>query len=149
MADNYFTILRNTGMPTTWFNDGVELSGGQAFTVGKEGDARNWMHIERALELLLSSYFKTLLRSLPPPSPSRTDRLVNAPCIGGRPAVLTTNIALLPEFSPPSPSVRLREVEAHRNALLGSDTVDTYINHPLSHAVDGKDGTFFQSTKSA
>lgn len=147
MADNYFTILRNAGMPTTWFDDGVELGGGQAFTVGKEGDERNWMHIERALELLLSSHFEPLSRSLPPPS--RTDRLAYAPCIGGRPAVLTTNITLLPEFSPSSSSMPLREVEAHRNALLGSDTVDTYINHPFSHAVDGKEDTFFQSTESA
>jgi hypothetical protein len=140
MADNYFTILRNAGMPTTWFDDGVELGGGQPFTVGNEGNERNWKHIERSLGLLL-------LKPLPKPlSPSHTDRFTYAPCIGGRPAVLTTNITFLPEFSPPSPSMRLREVEAHRIALLRSGTVETYIGHPFSHAVDGKDETFFQST---
>lgn len=142
MADNYFTILRNAGMPTTWFHDGVELGGGQPFTVGIEGDERNWGHIERALGFLL-------FKSVPKPiSPSGADRFAYAPCIGGRPAVLTTNITLLPEFSPPLPSMRLREVEAQRIAFLGSGTVETYINHPFSHAVDGKDETFFQSTSS-
>lgn len=143
MADNYFTILRNAGVPTTWFDDGVELGGGQPFTVGSEGNERNWRHIERALELLL-------LKSLPKPlpHPTETDRLAYAPCIGGRPALLATNIRFIPEFSPSSPSVRLRTVEAHRIALLGSGTVETYINHPFSHAVDGKDETFFQSTES-
>lgn len=143
MADNYFTILRNAGMPTTWFEDGVELGGGQAFTVGNEGDERNWKHIERALELLL---LKPLAKPLQ--CSTRTDRLASVPCIGGRPAVLATNITFLPEFSPPSPSMRLREVEAHRIAFLGSGTVETYINHPISHAVDGKDETFFRSTES-
>jgi hypothetical protein len=143
LADNYFTILRNAGTPTTWFDDGVELGGGQAFTVGNEGEERNWKHIEHALELLL---LKPLAN--PPKHLTRTDRLTYAPCTGGRPAVLTTNIVLLPDFSPPSPSTRLREVEAHRIALLGSSTVETYINHPLSHAVDGTDETFFQSTES-
>jgi hypothetical protein len=142
MADNYFTILRNAGMPTIWVDDGVELGGGQAFTVGNEGNERNWAHIERALELLLHET-KTLRHA------TSGDRLTYAPCIGGGPAVLATNIKLLPEFGPPPPSMRLREVEAHRTALLGSGTAETYINHPLCHAVDGRDDTFFQSTESA
>ena len=143
MADNYFTILRNAGMPTAWFDDGVELGGGQPFTVANEGIERNWKHIEHALELLLS---KSLPRPLP--NPTLAEQLAHAPCIGGRPAVLATNITLLPEFSPPLLSMGLREVEAHRIALLGAGTVETYINHPLSHAVDGRDETLFQSTES-
>ena len=86
VADNYFTLLRNAGMPTTWFNDGVELGGGQSFTVGNEGDECNWRHIECALGLLL---FRSVLT---PPSPSGTDQFAYAACIGDRPAVLTTNI---------------------------------------------------------
>lgn len=73
-------------MPTTWFNDGVELGGGQSFTVGNEGDECNWRHIECALGLLL---FRSVLT---PPSPSGTDQFAYAACIGDRPAVLTTNI---------------------------------------------------------
>ena len=44
MADNYFTILRNHP-PETWFNQGIELGGGQAFTVGYEGHERNKKYI--------------------------------------------------------------------------------------------------------
>ena len=44
MADNYFTILSNT-MPERWFDAGLELGGGQPFTVGKEGEERNNRHI--------------------------------------------------------------------------------------------------------
>ena len=44
MADNYFTILRNR-VPEIWFDQGVELGGGQPFTVGVEGDERNIRHI--------------------------------------------------------------------------------------------------------
>jgi hypothetical protein len=35
MADNYFTVLRNHP-PETWFDQGIELGGGQAFIVGYE-----------------------------------------------------------------------------------------------------------------
>ena len=44
MADNYFTILSNN-IPERWFDGGVELGGGQAFTVGQEGEERNNRHI--------------------------------------------------------------------------------------------------------
>ena len=44
MADNYFIILSNT-IPERWFDAGVELGGGQAFTVGQEGEDRNNRHI--------------------------------------------------------------------------------------------------------
>jgi hypothetical protein len=46
MADNYFTILSNT-FTETWFDQGVELGGGQPFSVGVEGDERNKRHIVR------------------------------------------------------------------------------------------------------
>ena len=44
MADNYFTILSNT-LPERWFDAGVELGGGQPFTVGREGEERNDRHM--------------------------------------------------------------------------------------------------------
>lgn len=44
MADNYFTILRNE-IPERWFEPGIPLGGGQAFTVGSEGEERNNRHI--------------------------------------------------------------------------------------------------------
>lgn len=48
MADNYFTILMNA-IPETWFDQSVELGGGQPFTVGIEGDERNNRHVVSCL----------------------------------------------------------------------------------------------------
>ena len=44
MADNFFTILANK-IPDIWFDHGIELGGGQPFTVGLEGQARNERYI--------------------------------------------------------------------------------------------------------
>ena len=44
MADNFFTILSN-GYSEIWFDQGVELGGGEAFTVGIEGEERNRKYI--------------------------------------------------------------------------------------------------------
>lgn len=46
MADNYFTVLANR-VPELWLDQGIELGGGQPFTVGHEGDERNTKHIVR------------------------------------------------------------------------------------------------------
>jgi hypothetical protein len=46
MADNYYTILKNR-MPEIWFDQGIELGGGQPFTVGVDGNERNNRHIVR------------------------------------------------------------------------------------------------------
>lgn len=53
MADNYFTILSNS-FPEVWFDQGIELGGGQPFTVGIEGDERNRRHLVRRVLLLPS-----------------------------------------------------------------------------------------------
>lgn len=44
MADNYYTILSNS-IPEIWFDQGIELGGGQPFTVGTAGEIRNNKHI--------------------------------------------------------------------------------------------------------
>ena len=44
MADNYFTILHNE-VAEVWLDQGMELGGGQPFTVGNEGEQRNRKHI--------------------------------------------------------------------------------------------------------
>lgn len=53
MADNYFTILANR-RAETWLDHGIELGGGQPFTVGAEGDERNDKYMVRVTALLLS-----------------------------------------------------------------------------------------------
>lgn len=45
MADNYYTLLANR-VPETWVVPGEEIGGqDRAFTVGEEGDDRNWLYM--------------------------------------------------------------------------------------------------------
>lgn len=61
MADNYFSVLQGSGKPPqTWVDQGIELGGGQAFTVGTEGDERNRRHIVGSLSLSPAFDFFTL-----------------------------------------------------------------------------------------
>lgn len=55
MSDNYFTILSNT-YSDVWFDQGLELGGGQPFTVGSEGDERNNYYIVRYLPFPLTLF---------------------------------------------------------------------------------------------
>jgi hypothetical protein len=48
MADNYFTILGNR-VPEIWLDQGIELGGGQPFSVSSEGHERNARHIVSAI----------------------------------------------------------------------------------------------------
>ena len=54
MADNYFAILSNR-VPEIWFDQGIELAGGQPFTVGVEGDERNNRHIVSAVHTIIAA----------------------------------------------------------------------------------------------
>ncbi|KAI0257063.1 hypothetical protein BJV78DRAFT_5550 [Lactifluus subvellereus] len=51
IADNYFWVLRNHP-PETWFDQGIELGGGHAFTVGYEGHEGSKKYIGRLSPLL-------------------------------------------------------------------------------------------------
>jgi hypothetical protein len=44
MADNFYTLLSNR-VQEIWFDQGVELGGGEAFTVGEQGTERNRRYI--------------------------------------------------------------------------------------------------------
>ncbi|KIY50515.1 hypothetical protein FISHEDRAFT_12158, partial [Fistulina hepatica ATCC 64428] len=100
MADNYFSILSNT-YAQLWFDQGFELGGGQPFTVGSEGNARNQRHIIRAAEMLDSLMDCNGLCQADMPYVSHDPTLSSphqshyAPC-RGRPCVLETDIQLLP-----------------------------------------------------
>lgn len=56
MADNYFSILANR-QAQIWFDHGIQLGGGQPFTVGHEGDERNEKHIVRILPSAGTGWF--------------------------------------------------------------------------------------------
>ncbi|KAF8899086.1 hypothetical protein BD779DRAFT_1486946 [Infundibulicybe gibba] len=144
MADNYFTILGNT-YPETWFDQGVELGGGQAFTVGPEGDERNNQHITKATELLQSIMtchqppcvkpfqgsadipYVVMENGISPPTRNRS------PCIGTL-CLFETNIDLLPN-------------EFTFIARLGEERQEYYLSYPPSYAVDGRPETKFQSPR--
>lgn len=55
MADNYFTILHND-FTEIWHDQGIELGGGQPFTVGIEGEQRNALHIVSVLASFILVY---------------------------------------------------------------------------------------------
>lgn len=53
MADNYFTILANRPKDRElWLSRGIELGGGEPFTVGAAGEERNNLHIVSAKIIL-------------------------------------------------------------------------------------------------
>ncbi len=54
MADNYFSVLGNR-LLETWFDQGIELGGGQAFTVGSQGHDRNKKHIVSITPFVISN----------------------------------------------------------------------------------------------
>ena len=57
MADNYFTILANRPKDRElWLSRGIELGGGEPFTVGAAGEERNNLHIVSA-KIILHSFF--------------------------------------------------------------------------------------------
>ncbi|EKM61671.1 uncharacterized protein PHACADRAFT_83532 [Phanerochaete carnosa HHB-10118-sp] len=152
MADNYYTILSNR-LPEIWFDQGIELGGGQPFTIGREGDDRNDRHILRATE-----YLAALLRSfgaqqLPYISrdPEQAEASVaRAVCRGAR-CLLETNIALLPgnlEHVSLAPGDIL-DLETQNRARLNDDEAQLYLQHPPSRAVDDRFETYFQSLHSA
>ncbi|GJE89677.1 hypothetical protein PsYK624_057830 [Phanerochaete sordida] len=148
MADNYYTILSNRP-PEIWFDQGVELGGGQPFTVGEAGEDRNNRHILRATEYLTALRRDSGAQYLPyvsrDPEPAETS-VARAACRGAR-CLLETNIALLPgdlEHICTAPSDMLEMAKRNR-ARLNDDAAQLYLHHPPSHAVDDRAETFFQS----
>lgn len=62
MGDNYFAIMRNV-VPEAWFDQGIEFGGGQAFTVGTEGNERNRKHFVSLYYFFLSLSHKLVDKS--------------------------------------------------------------------------------------
>jgi hypothetical protein len=152
MADNYFTILNNR-IPEVWFDQGIELGGGQPFTVGMEGHERNKMHIINAcryLDTLLSAFKSSDESRLPFIEVDATTPaghpIFQAPCLGAS-CLLQTNIPLLPtnskDGSHTADDIFVQELRSIQS--LGQDAVDHYLRFPPSQAVDGRPDTAFRS----
>ncbi|KAI0778708.1 hypothetical protein BD413DRAFT_511125 [Trametes elegans] len=161
MADNFFTILSNR-VPEVWFDQGFELGGGQAFTVGFAGDERNRNYTLRATQ-----YLEGLTRcgrascdapgtdaEQGQPSPPyvtlnrlhETSRRTRAACRGSA-CVLETNIRLVPDgVSHIAANVSDMLTLERRNAdVLGPSGEHNYLQHPPSNAVDLKTASVFRS----
>ncbi|KAF8560116.1 hypothetical protein OG21DRAFT_30345 [Imleria badia] len=160
MADNYFAILSNE-VPEIWFDQGIELGGGQPFTIGHEGNERNRLHIGNACRYLdeivadpcyAAASSDTQIASLG--FVKRGDHVsdpahyhVNRAAAIGTPYLLESNIKLLPDDSTPNclAAIDLLRNEERRARLIGQDAILHYQQHPLSCAVDGNAGTAFRS----
>ncbi|KAI0034001.1 hypothetical protein K488DRAFT_18652, partial [Vararia minispora EC-137] len=154
MADNYFSILRNSP-PETWFDQGIELGGGEPFTVGTEGDDRNRRHIIRAAQYLELA----VAEDRDPPYPF-IDRTLSSSCSPsylqqaraacfGRPCVLQTSIALFPfHIQHVRPSAQqMLELEENSRSALGLNEMKFYLDNSPSNAVDRQSSSAFRSTQ--
>ncbi|KAF4604851.1 hypothetical protein EYR40_003633 [Pleurotus pulmonarius] len=113
MADNYYTILANR-VPEVWFDQGVPLGGGEAFTVGTEGDERNERHIRNAIEML-----GRILQSNE--SVPYVNRDLDSATLG--------SVLIAPRRG--------------SDGLFETNIDDATLDHPPSHAVDGRTDTAF------
>ncbi|KAL5495126.1 hypothetical protein ACEPAI_588 [Sanghuangporus weigelae] len=148
MADNYFTILANS--PKTgeiWFDHGIELGGGQPFTVGTEGDDRNDRHIARALEylsLLISA--ASTHRYVSKTTPLESVQPVNiAPCRMTRCLVMSNIPLLLGTLNVDTHGIDMGSVSKRKLHNLDAAERDWYIRNPLSYLVDARSDTAFRS----
>ncbi|KAI0783308.1 hypothetical protein C8Q75DRAFT_795483 [Abortiporus biennis] len=157
MADNYYTILSNR-VPEFWFDQGIELGGGQPFTVGPEGNERNVKYIlsaTRYLDKLVAQesqytrsdhqghivppYFSIGAKESPLP--------MRASC-QGVPCVFETNIRALPvnanHNATSAEDIFIIEKQNYQ-LLIENGGPDNYLQHPPSYAVDNNRATFFHS----
>jgi len=144
MADNFYSILSNT-IPELWFGQETELGLGQPFTAGTSGDDRNWRYMEAAKSLLektlntLEGPMQFIDKAIYWPQ----SRIWRAPC-RNQLCVIETNIKLLPEL-PYQTNQSLRELDSARRQQVVPGIGATFINSPLSHAVDQDMHTSFCS----
>ncbi|KAI0718946.1 hypothetical protein C8T65DRAFT_637483 [Cerioporus squamosus] len=161
MADNFYAILKNK-VPEIWFDQGFELGGGQAFTVGSEGDERNKNYTLRATQYLESlahcgrascgdpavghpqhklPYVKLDGSQTRSPNPWTRTACRGAACL------LETNINILPDaISHTANNVAdILALETRNAEVLGDAGKANYLDHALSNAVDMQPGSVFRS----
>ncbi|KAF9225549.1 hypothetical protein BS17DRAFT_751441 [Gyrodon lividus] len=163
MADNYFTILNNE-VPEIWFDQGIELGGGQPFTIGQEGDERNRRHIESACRYLDQIIAR---RSGAPSNDGRVTaglgfvnmssslyhhcQPINRASGLGIPFLIETNVKLLPDSITSSCAAAADMLANEQRGFesMGQNAISHYQNHPLAFAVDGIPDTAFRSPYNA
>lgn len=157
MADNYFTVLSNR-LPELWFDQSHELGGGTPFTVGAAGEERNNHHIANAGSILDSlaitmghSSRKDYHYVSLPTSSLYADTLIARAACSDISCVLETNIELLPptvEDDISSASEIINYIRS-RFDVLGTGTIEHYLQCSPSFAVDANSQTSFCSASNA
>ncbi|KAL4069838.1 hypothetical protein V8B97DRAFT_640234 [Scleroderma yunnanense] len=157
MADNYFTILGNQ-IPEIWFDHGIELGGGQPFTIGQEGHERNQRHIKKAcayLDRLVSA-----MHGISQPTTLEVHPFVEVttgiaqwsinrtPCLASL-CLLETNVHLLDDEPPRGHIAADLMTFEEQYFRTNPETLFTYTRYSLSRAVDGIPATEFRSPSSA
>ncbi|KAF9785690.1 hypothetical protein BJ322DRAFT_1204137 [Thelephora terrestris] len=145
MADNYFTLLRND-FTEIWHDQGIELGGGQPFTVGTEGEQRNRLHIGNALAYLdehlgSSRGHPYVLQDTQSRLPRERDYAV---CLG--------RTCLLSASLPGSLGDTAHQVGVAKDLLLmvaNSSIVTGSLESGLSRAADADPKTYFESKQDA
>ncbi|KAF8315329.1 hypothetical protein DL93DRAFT_2155233, partial [Clavulina sp. PMI_390] len=158
MADNYYSVLSNR-IPDIWVDKGQPLGHEHAFTVGAEGDDRNWQYIQAALNRLQeclaapAGEFQDSFVNQIPFIPRRESSITRAPCLQV-PGVVETNIAIIPNnldaFHTVDPQfIDIRRLGEERRALLAPEDISRFFDASLSNAVDGSMATTFRSAANA
>ncbi|KAJ7781432.1 hypothetical protein B0H16DRAFT_1498400, partial [Mycena metata] len=158
MADNYYSILRNS-VPEVWTGHPIPLGGGGDFTVGEEGVARNRKHIAAAASYLDEIIANRVVAqsasdewpyvSLTPSDPG--PRLERSPCLE-RTCVLESTVQFLPEAFTTNTNTYRTAVELfsrEAELALSQEFISNYTNFSLSRAVDANHTTSFQSAWNA
>ncbi|TDL28081.1 hypothetical protein BD410DRAFT_835322 [Rickenella mellea] len=145
MADNYFTILR-AQLPEIWLDQGIELAGGEPFTVGEEGHIRNTNAL-RYLDSLLDVESELF------------DRHENGLCYYQRPTrapfrlssnVVETNIYILSGIKHDVTDMsEMLSTGAQNRKIVGDERLNIHSSAPLSYAVDGVPHSAFLSAEYA
>jgi hypothetical protein len=163
MADNYYAVLANR-VPEIWFDQGIELGGGQPFTVGSAGEERNRRHIQQAGQYLDSivscdgdgdecptrPYVTQYADDTVKHSSGLSSATVVRSACRGRACVLETNIAVLPARTQhvANKTEDMLLLEKVNIEMIGEPDITTYLENPPSFAVDGRKTTAFVSKHS-
>ena len=156
MADNYFTILRND-FTEIWYDQGIELGGGQPFTDGMEGERRNRFHIVRTFHPLIRitdalrqgkalGYLDKFIDSARSHPYVLND--VRSGPLDTTYAVCLKRSCLLSASLPGSLSHRAHQVGVAKDLLpMASSSLEAVgsLEHALSRAVDADPRTYFES----
>ncbi|KAG9122143.1 hypothetical protein FRC07_001604 [Ceratobasidium sp. 392] len=154
MADNVFSIMLNR-RAEIWIDPGKHFEAGQdrAFTVGAEGDERNWRYIKLAEEYLEHITSRPELVpdsgfSLTPNSPPDSEHITCAPVLApGHIGVWSTNAPMLPAGALEAGLVGddLRSTDRLCRAVMAEADFERYTLHNLACIGDGHTSTVFRS----